>query len=849
MLPLRIKAKNLGIIPDIDIDLRGVNCASIVGPNGIGKTTTFTVVPTYCLYGVTKLGRTENGITIDNLLRTGEHDLLALIEFEHSGQEYQIMRTYTDRGKGKSTLDFQIKNGDKWESLNGTTIKETQAKIIELIGIDVDAFVSSSMVLQNKSNEFANKSAGDRKSVYTQILGLKIYDQLQAAAKKKADTLAVQLEADKIKLADLEERLKYLPMAEADLQLTNNNIAYVATDIRTKETELGDIQKVIKDLEAKEQEAKQIEKQIDALTKEVKDKQSEITVLENKIAKAEQVLKNEDFILAQVKALEEIKSQIPSLQAKENKIQQLKAENKKLIREGLILTDDKNGIEQKIEALEYDLSYRDELKQASEEYQQSLTELSALDQTAEEWQLLQDDILAAEKRVEQYGSCLNQLRTELKNYETKSTLLQTANCPISGEINCVFLKDATEAKKQIPIVDSDIMATEKERQVIFDLVKGLAEQQEALRYDKTYHADLKKRIEQLRQKAELYSSLVGKEELLENLKGQQQNLSDRIKTIQEQVDGINVEIIQLQQETENLPILKAKIPTLEKYVTEKDKLPEAKAVIAAARETMAKLDAEIEDKNIRRGELQGDYLSLHDGYSVALSYNQEQLTIVQRDLKALQDGQTKLFVLKGTHQAKLDVLHKDQEEHTMLSSELAPKSKELTRWQLLFNAYGKSGIQALIIDSNLPEQQRLSNEILSQMTNGENTLRFDTQREKKTKPGQIETLDIWVADSSGYERIYETYSGGQKLRIDLALSLGLAALSASKIGSKIEFTVLDEVFGSQDTEHRQLVVDAIKAISSRFKMVLVISHIEQVQAAFDQQIVLSEGGKVEIIFN
>jgi len=773
---------------------------------------------------------------------------LALIEFEHSGQEYQITRTYTDRGKGKSTLDFQIKSGDKWESLNGTTTKETQAKIIELIGIDVDAFISSSMVLQGKSNEFANKSASDRKSVYTQILGLKIYDQLQAAAKKKADTLSVQLEADKIKLADLEERLKSLSMAEADLQLTSNNIAYVATDIRTKETELGDIQKIIKDLETKEQEAKQIEKQIDALIKEAGDKQSETAELESKIAKAEQVLSNEDFIIAQVKALEEIKSQIPSLQAKEDWVKQLKDDVKRFVTDGTLLNVNRRGIEQRIETLEYDLSCRDELKQASEDYRQGLTELNALDEKALQHQTFTDALNEADRVLLEASTNLDKLLNQYGQLEKKVAILQNSGCIDPQNAKCQFLSDAKDAQGKMPELIKDVEVAREGLGPLYETKEIQKTGRDKLEYDKTYHANFKKRIESLRQKAELHSSLAGKEELLENLKGQQQSLSERVKTIQEQVDGINIEIAQLQQETENLPIMKAKIPTLEKYVAEKDKLPEAKAIIATAREAITKLDAEANAKSIAIFDLRRE-LERYNKYPQYLIDNLDKQGKIQHELKTLQDGQNKLFVLKGTHQAKLDALHKDQEEHAALSAELAPKAKELTRWQLLFNAYGKSGIQALIIDSNLPEQQRLSNEILSQMTNGENTLRFDTQREKKTGTGQIETLDIWVADSSGYERIYETYSGGQKLRIDLALSLGLAALSASKIGSKIEFTVLDEALSSQDQEHRELVIKAIKAISHRFKMILVISHIPEVQEAFDQKITLSEGGKVQIEFN
>jgi exonuclease SbcC len=222
---------------------------------------------------------------------------------------------------------------------------------------------------------------------------------------------------------------------------------------------------------------------------------------------------------------------------------------------------------------------------------------------------------------------------------------------------------------------------------------------------------------------------------------------------------------------------------------------------------------------------------------------------VQDALKVLQTDLNNLYVDQGTYQSKLDELNKSQVEYDRLKEELAPLAKELVRWQTLIKAFGKSGIPALIIENSIPELERISNDILSQMTNGQNSLRFDTQRDKKDGKGQIETLDIWVNDDSGYERIYETYSGGEALRIDLAIRLGLAEFLASRSGSKIEFTVMDEVLSSQDSEHRQMVIDAIKAVAGRFKKVLMITHIETARAMFDQQIVMSEGGQVDIQFN
>ena len=109
-----------------------------------------------------------------------------------------------------------------------------------------------------------------------------------------------------------------------------------------------------------------------------------------------------------------------------------------------------------------------------------------------------------------------------------------------------------------------------------------------------------------------------------------------------------------------------------------------------------------------------------------------------------------------------------------------------------------------------------------------------------------ETLDIIVGDWAG-ERIYETFSGGEQLRIDFAIRFALAELLARRAGSRISWCVVDEGFGSQSDEYLPLVIEGVKSVANRFDMVLVISHVKQVQEAFDQQIIFKpDGESVEV---
>ena len=77
----------------------------------------------------------------------------------------------------------------------------------------------------------------------------------------------------------------------------------------------------------------------------------------------------------------------------------------------------------------------------------------------------------------------------------------------------------------------------------------------------------------------------------------------------------------------------------------------------------------------------------------------------------------------------------------------------------LREAFGKKGVQAMIIESAIPEVETEANRLLARMSESRMSLRLETQREKVTG-GVAETLDIIISDELG-ARPYEIFSGGE----------------------------------------------------------------------------------------
>jgi DNA repair protein SbcC/Rad50 len=154
-------------------------------------------------------------------------------------------------------------------------------------------------------------------------------------------------------------------------------------------------------------------------------------------------------------------------------------------------------------------------------------------------------------------------------------------------------------------------------------------------------------------------------------------------------------------------------------------------------------------------------------------------------------------------------------------------------------AFGRRGVQAMIIETAIPEIEAEANRILARMTDGRMHVKFETQRDVRSGLGTIETLDIKIADELG-TRSYELFSGGEGFRVNFAIRIALSRLLAQRAGTRLQLLVVDEGFGSQDQEGRDRVVEAIQAIESEFEKILVITHLEDLRERFPVRIEVSK---------
>ena len=204
-------------------------------------------------------------------------------------------------------------------------------------------------------------------------------------------------------------------------------------------------------------------------------------------------------------------------------------------------------------------------------------------------------------------------------------------------------------------------------------------------------------------------------------------------------------------------------------------------------------------------------------------------------LDGLRARQQRLLQDQGGMQQRLDRYRELESRRQEKSLTLASESHEKGVYDQLSVAFGKGGIQALLIEQALPELEAQANELLGRITEHRMNLKLETQRESRTGGDPRETLDIRISDELG-TRSYEMYSGGEAFRINFALRVALSKLLAHRSGAPLPTLFIDEGFGTQDASGRDRLIEAIRAIESDFQKIIVITHIEELKEAFPVRI-------------
>jgi exonuclease SbcC len=86
----------------------------------------------------------------------------------------------------------------------------------------------------------------------------------------------------------------------------------------------------------------------------------------------------------------------------------------------------------------------------------------------------------------------------------------------------------------------------------------------------------------------------------------------------------------------------------------------------------------------------------------------------------------------------------------------------------------------------------------------------------------------------------ERFSGGEEDLANLCLRLAISEIITERASGIFNFIILDEIFGSQDIFRRQNIMKALSSLSTKFRQIFLITHIEDVKNDMENIILVTE---------
>lgn len=847
MIPVKLALRNFMSYTDVHEPLlfEGIHLACLSGENGAGKSTLLDAM-TWALWGYSRAGSGS----AQQLVHSGRTEMEVEYEFKLAGDIYRVVRKWSaprsGRGAGTSLLDLSVQDGERYRSISGNTIRETDAKIVGLLRMSYTTFTNSAFILQGQADAFTTRTPSGRKEVLGEILELAEYDRLQERAREEVRSRDARHRELSDRLREADAELKERPIYEAERQRLEGEITQLDQRLTLDEAALRAAQEEISRLAARERELADATTRARQSLAEVDRLQKAIEEHDRAIAKHRNILDHAAEIEQGAADLQRNRQAEEALGQKLRELSPLNEERSRL--ENAItaartrLEGDLRSVGQHLARHERDAGRVQEHEQAVQKARQDQGELARIQarQAQVDGELAKAREEAAELRGANEG-----LRKEMNSLRARITTIQSEPiCPI-----CHSQLDPASREKltaEYTAEGLDQKAQFLSNQTRAKSLDGIIEQQTA---------DQKRLANEIEQLAGAERRLATAEHALEAAQKAAREveaarielakLEDRLarhayaQDEAERLTGVVARIEALGYDPATHRRIRSELTPLLQYEQLARELEGARREVSVREASRAEAQASLVTWQERLEEDKARVISLREEIR-GLPDLRERAAEAERAVAQLRREHTAASRTLGETTQRLNYLDQLEQTRADRLRELDEVLREKGLYTDLATAFGRNGIQAMLIETAIPEIQDEANRLLAAMTAGRMHIELKTQRERASGDGQIETLDVVIHDTLG-SRPYEMYSGGEAFRVNFALRIALSRLLAQRAGARLETLVIDEGFGSQDQEGRDRLVEAIKSIETEFAMILVITHLDDLKERFPVRIDVQKG--------
>ena len=848
MIPLLLTVENFMCYrEDVpSLNLEPVHIACISGDNGYGKTALLDAI-TWAIWGKARAK------TQDELVNVARNTMFVELDFFAGESRYRVTRTYTKgRGasSGKSELNLSIIIGNTVTSLMANTIRETEEKIVNLLNMDYETFINTSYLKQGDSNRFTSSRPTDRKKILADLLDLSYYERLESASKQHSRQLQNDVEVQQSVIEHKSSAVQEKELILEKLETYKKESQNLLSEEQSLSKELEDLNQKRQTLLVEISNKKTMVDQIDTSEKEIgmmlvqemrwKKELGELKILLSRSEEIQSTYKEYQDLRSEYGRSSTLISDFHKINAekivieKTIAIETLKLESQISNKSNRIKTDLQplvDGIPKLLREINLANTALQNLEIEFSETEHLLNKANALSEKVTILQISNKTLLTqmsdSRNRFDMINHaeatcplCLQSLSTGNKQHIRDGLQSEGKTSKIEYESNLEKIQALTDRKDEL-ITQNELQQTilvrkrTETEKIQYDLMNQLGKSEDS----SIELSSLKLNLVQMEE--ELNSERFCSEEL------------NRLKILDSKLK-------KLEDTEKNHSHLESKLESLSPYL-------ELHAQLQGSRDRLLSVTQSVEDtKSIREArQLQTetwklDLVRIEKILTEEWDFDQK-INLIQSKIKKVKGQSLYAVTMREQARYQIEQIVKAEEDIKSMELEIFKTNEDVQLYEELASAFGRNGIQALMIERAVPMLENTAKELLARLSDNKMTIKLELKEGRIDRATGLpsEELNITISDEQG-TRSYETFSGGETFRIDFAIRIAMSKLLASRSGSPLPILFIDEGFGSQDTIGQGRLIEVIQSISEDFEKIIVITHIDSMKENFDQQIEISK---------
>lgn len=907
MRPLKITMSAFGpYAGEVTLDMQKLGKSGIyliTGDTGAGKTTVFDAI-SYALYGEASGNYREN-TTLRSKYASADTPTFVELEFEYNNEIYKINRNPeyprpNKRGEGftKQSANAELVMPDGSVI---TKIKEVNAKVEEIIGINKNQFSQIAMIAQGDFRKLLNCETNERSKIFRKIFKTEPYHNIEIKLsslfnelkrnreKEKSgieqyinqlkcnenDTLSLELERaksgdvlieDVIKLAgeiinkdtlEYTKTQKNIESINEEIEKINSNIKLYENQEATKKA-YAKASAQLEELKTKRNECEKAYKSAEAQRERLDDLTRKINLINSKMPKYDELKSLENSINERAQSFEKSNN---LLKLKQQEITLLEKE----IDEKSKALEEVKGADLLVQKL---TAQKEEIKKKAEALKELKTEI---DRCKTEQKNLKNAQSFAKSALDEYGALeneYNQIYIAFFNEQAgiiADELKDGEPCPVCGSTSHPNLARKSEnAPSQADVESAQNLV--KKAQEKADKARDTASALKS-RFDEiaanvksaakklfgtddnvfdNYNSNINALKKEYDCTLALLKTANEKLNLYQKLDKEIPKIQEKQKSLSDEISTLNTQKASdeafISENTKRVTSIKSELDFKSADLA-KDKLKEYTNLSNDIKNAIEKSKNDFDDIKSKYDTQKGTKASLENALK----------EFKEIDLASLNENSLKLNEYKKDIDKTAKSLYSRIESNKLLVDNISKKRDILKGYDdkyvwlkaLSETANGDiSGKEKITLETFVQMTYfdsiiRKANIRLLTMSDGQYELvrRSDAETLKKNEGLALDVIDHF----NGSSRSVSTLSGGESFMASLCLALGLSdEIQSSNGGIKLDTMFVDEGFGSLDGEALDRALSALTSLSQGNRLVGIISHVDALRDRIDNKIVITK---------